>query len=540
MKKILFCFAIFFIGILCVNAETFSIGTKLVDQSIVVTDGVRKYDSVPYIITKSNGEVVYCLNPYELLDTNKEYNTYDYNDSLFNLTDEVISRVNLIAYYGYGYPGHSDSKWYGVTQYLIWKELGIGNVYYTNEIGGYEVSKYTDEIYDIERLVKNYSVNTLFGNDYYEYDLNKSYTLNINNESLNDYDIVSDNLEVYTEGSKLHVITTDKEGVFEIKFNRKSPVTRNYMLYNLAGAQSLIYPGKINNISFSIYIDVSNRSIEIHKKDSEGINREFASLSGAVYELYYNNTRIRKFVTDENGFAIKEQLPIGNYILKEVTPSLGYKLDTNTYKITLNKNNKKQIITSYEKVIKGNLVIEKYYGNDGVYTLEDKVAFEIYDTKGNYIDTITTKDGKASKKLDYGEYIIKQTSGKDGYKKVDNINLTILEEKDYKFVLYNEKEEIDEEPELHIEEDDDIEEPIIEEEPELTVDEIIEKEIQEKEEQEIIESKGNVENLSYEPIKEEVVNVPNTGKDEYSYLVPFLFIMIGLLLIVGKKVTLLK
>lgn len=527
MKKFIFCFTIFFIGVFCVNAETFSIGTKLTDQSIVVTDGVRKYDSVPYIIRRSNGEVVYCLNPYELLDTSREYNTYNYNAGLFNLTDEVISRANLIAYYGYGYPGHTDSKWYGVTQYLIWKELGIGNVYYTNEIGGYEVSKYTDEIYDIERLVKNYSANTIFGKDYYEYDLNKHYTINNSNGLLNNYDIVSPDLEVYIENNNLHINTSTKEGVFEIKFNRKSPVNRNYMLYNLDGAQSLIYPGKIDNMGFSIFIEVSNRSIEIHKQDSEGINREFATLSGAAYDVYLGDVKIKSLITDENGFAKISYLPVGQYYVKEVTPSEGYKLDPKKYSIYLNKNNKIGIINSYENIINGNLIIDKYYGKDGVYTYEDNAVFEIYDIKDNYIDTISTKDGKVAKKLPYGKYIVKQLSGMDGYKKIDNFYIDISKEKDYKYILYNEKEE---------------EIPTIEMPDEEKINIPKEDKIEPISNEDIIEDPKPIENLVYNDVKPETlkVNVPNTGKNEYPYLVPFLFIMTGLLLIVGKKVTLLK
>ena len=485
MKKFILCFILFFI-VIGVKAETFNADTKLRDHTIRVTDGVHTYDDYLSLLKRSNGDHVYCINPYEVLDTNKDYNTYDYNSSIFNLSEEKLNKINLIAYYGYKYPGHSDSKWYGVTQFLIWKELGFGDIYYTDRIGGVEVSKFQSEINELTGLVNSYLLKPSFFGKYYEYDLNTEYSIKDSTGYLNNYEIESP-IDAYISNNRLYINTTDEEGIFELKFKKRSPINKNYLLYKLDGAQSLIYPGKFD-LEYSVFVEVANRSIEVHKKDSEGINRVDATLEGAVYELYIDTVPITRFTTNIDGIARIDKLPKGEYYVKEIIPSTGYKLDPNMYHVYLNKDNHNETIISYEDVIKGNLNIKKYYGDNNIYQYEDGATFEIYDSNDNYVDEIITDNGIVNKELPYGEYTIKQISTMEGYKKVDDFKVNIEKEKNYYFDLYNEKEE----------------------------------------DKTIIEDPPKIETLK--------VNVPNTGKNSYTYLISNIFVITGILLIIlGKK-----
>ena len=495
MKKFIFCFIVIFIFIIGVKAETFTQDIRLRDHTIRVSDGVHSYDSFLSIIKRSNGEPVYCLNPYELLNVGGVYNEYDYNSSIFNISDDKLAKINLIAYYGYGYPGHYDDKWYGVTQFVIWKNLGIGDAYYTTDVGGVRTLKYQSEIDELEGLVNSYYFKPTFFDKYHEYDLNKGYIINDSTRLINNYELESP-IDAYIKDSKLYINTNDEEGVFELKFKKKSPTNRNYLLYKLDGAQSLIYPGRFD-IEYKMYVEVANRTIEIHKQDSEGIDRVDAKLEGAVYELYNTVGKIGTLVTDSNGIARRGNLPKGDYYIKEITPSVGYKLDNNKYHVYLDRYNHNAIINSYENVIKGSLNIKKYYGENSIYQYEDGAVFEIYDSNNNYVDRITTIDGFTSILLPYGEYTIKQVNSKEGYKKVDNFKVFIEKEKSYYFDLYNEKEEII--PPIEVKE------PIIPK--------IIKQEIQK-------------------------VGVPNTGvyHHKHLYIISILFIITGIILIVlGKK-----
>ena len=64
--------------------------------------------------------------------------------------------MNLIAHYGYGYPNHTDLKWYGVTQYLIWNELGLDDLYFTDSYYGNRITAYTNEIDEMNSLINNH------------------------------------------------------------------------------------------------------------------------------------------------------------------------------------------------------------------------------------------------------------------------------------------------------------------------------------------------------------------------------------------------
>lgn len=59
------------------------------------------------------------------------------------------------------------------------------------------------------------------------------------------------------------------------------------------------------------------------------------SLAGAKYGLYQGSTLMGTLITDERGRATLDNIPYGNYTLREISASKGYALDTGTYKITI-------------------------------------------------------------------------------------------------------------------------------------------------------------------------------------------------------------
>lgn len=60
------------------------------------------------------------------------------------------------------------------------------------------------------------------------------------------------------------------------------------------------------------------------------------SLAGATYAVYdAGGSQVATLTTDENGDTNTVELDAGTYTVREVTPSLGYKLDPNTYTVTV-------------------------------------------------------------------------------------------------------------------------------------------------------------------------------------------------------------
>lgn len=129
-----------------------------------------------------------------------------------------------------------------------------------------------------------------------------------------------------------------------------------------------------------IYLDINNvidneptGTITIIKKDSKtgSIPQGDAMLTGAVYKVYakediYNKARTKKFYSNGDLVATRTMnekgtteditnLPLGKYVVKEETASLGYMIDTKEYEVNLvYKDQNTKVIsnttTSIEKV----------------------------------------------------------------------------------------------------------------------------------------------------------------------------------------------
>lgn len=441
MKKLILFFLLFFLLITDTSAlSKFYIGEKVPNMYIEEYDDNNFHNGAPFVIKRDDGSIVYCINPFLVVNTSNYYYEYNYNDKIFNLTDEQLDRINVIAYYGYNYYNHNDIKWYGITQFLIWKSFKFNDIYFTDSYYGNKINAYEEEIAELENLVNNHYLLPSFASNHYEYDPNTTYTLIDNNNVLYKYEILETNIDAKIVNNNL-TINTSTDGIYEIKFVKKSPVERNFILYNFPNAQSLFYPGNFKDIIFNLTIEVNSGEVFINKFDSEGKMRVEATLEGATYGIYNTEFElIDTIVTDESGVGYIDNLSLGQYYIKEISPSPGYELDTNTYYFTLTKENKHIEINSYENVIEGNLIINKYYGEDDNYSKEDGAIFEIYDSNYNLIDTCTTLDGNINKKLEYGDYYLIQKQGISGYRFIDRFNISIRENKNYIFDLYDEKE----------------------------------------------------------------------------------------------------
>lgn len=439
MKKTIFIFITLFISITSISATyKFYLGEKVPNMHIESVSDNDIHNGIPFILRRNDNNFVYCINPFEKINTIDSYTEYNYNNSIFNLTDEQIDKMNLIAYYGYNYDNHKDIKWYGITQFLIWKTLNLKDIYFTDTKDGNRIDIYTNEINEIENLVNDYYKLPSF-NKHYDFSINQKYIIEDTNNIINNYEIKESNIDAEIKNNNLYISTT-KEGIYEIKFIRKSPINVDYKLYHLNNYQALLLPGKVNDIKFNITIEVHSGSIKINKMDSENINRLEATLEGAIYGIYDEEELINTITTNENGIGYINNLPLGKYYVKEITASKGYKLDNNTYEINITKENKNIEIYSYEDVIKGNLIINKYYGEENNYIKEDNAVFELYNINNEKINTLETIDGIIEEKLEYGNYTLIQIKGIEGYKLVDKINLSITQNADYIFDLYNERE----------------------------------------------------------------------------------------------------
>jgi uncharacterized surface anchored protein len=212
-------------------------------------------------------------------------------------------------------------------------------------------------------------------------------------------------------------------------------------------------------------------SITITKEDSEtgAIAQGDATLSGAVYGLYARNnivhpdghtgilytagTLVATFpATDENRQARLNNLYLGNYYVKEITPSTGYLLDTKEYDVAVTYEgqdvpNVVRTSTVTEDVIKGNIRLVKHLQEKDPSAAsrpqvpEVGAEFDIIlkSSGVTYAHIVTDADGFAqANMLPYGNYIVRQTKGKEGYSFITDFEVFIrAHERTYSYILEN-------------------------------------------------------------------------------------------------------
>ncbi len=195
---------------------------------------------------------------------------------------------------------------------------------------------------------------------------------------------------------------------------------------------------------------------EVVKKDAESVTVQGdATLAGATYGLYHDGERIATYTTDENGHFITDEFPCGNYTLQELTPSKGYTLNDEIYKVGAEPQIYKVEVNPIaldvtEDVVKGKVSIIKHSDdNDNtVENLESGAEFEVYlksaggydkakETERDYLIT----DGKGyaeTKDLPYGTYTVHQTKTVNDAAFVDDFDVNIIENhRTYEYILNN-------------------------------------------------------------------------------------------------------
>lgn len=212
-------------------------------------------------------------------------------------------------------------------------------------------------------------------------------------------------------------------------------------------------------------------SITITKEDSEtgAIAQGDATLSGAVYGLYARSNIVHPDghtgilytagslvatfpPTDANRQARLDNLYLGNYYVKEITPSTGYLLDTKEYDVAVTYEgqdvpNVVRTSTVTEDVIKGNIRLVKHLQEKDPSAAsrpqvpEEGAEFDIIlkSSGVTYAHIVTDADGFAqANMLPYGNYIVRQTKGKEGYSFITDFEVFIrAHERTYSYILEN-------------------------------------------------------------------------------------------------------
>ena len=406
------------------------------------SDGTIHYQQLTMIARKSDNQFVYCIEPGTPLDPNETYTGQDYDQSyVTKMTPEQWRRIQLLAYYGYGYSdsevNHDDIKWYSVTQFMIWKTVPHGmDIYFTDTLNGNKITRYTSEMEEMERLVANHQKLPYFGSNSFDMVVGNTLKLTDSNGILSTY-AVSDNSLVSTSKSGNDLYITAK-GVGDTSLNltkRDLKYSHPTIVYVKPNTQDLVQVGSYDPVDTTINLHIVGGKIAINKVDYDtGLSepRGMATLEGAIYGVYLEDgTYITQMVTDKNGYAQSDYLPsLGRFYVQEISPSKGYELDTNKYYFDLTNENLDPVLPVQEKVIEREYQITKVVATDKtqIMTPEPNVQFGIYDHNNKLVKTLTTDaEGKITFTLPYGKYTLRQLTTPTGFEKIKDFNFEITE-----------------------------------------------------------------------------------------------------------------
>jgi len=382
------------------------------------------YQKARFFRKTGSNEFAYCLEPFRFFN---ESSSYYSTTTPRNLTSSQIDRISKIAHFGYGYSNHTDSKWYAITQMMIWQEanIGKGDFYFTDSLNGNRIEPFNNEINEINNLINNYSLLPSFSNKTYTIVEGSNLILEDTNNILNKFK--TDNI---TKDNNKIILNNLSEGLYIYNLVREDKVyNKPVIFFQSDSSQNILETGDISNINTSFKVRVIKTNISIKKIDKDTkttIPQGEASLDGAIYTLYdKDNNKVKDLEIIDNTSSITN-IPFEKYYLKETKSGTGYLLDTNTYEIDINESNSKIDLVLENKVIDKEIIIEKKYGEENILRSEKDISFDIYDSNNNIIKTITTDSlGKAIVILPYGKYKIIQVNSTKGYQKVDPISITI-------------------------------------------------------------------------------------------------------------------
>lgn len=333
MKKIILFVVLVLMSIGQVHAydtvNNFHLTDKINNVYITRTDGVNSRNGAIYIIKDSSNNPVYCIEPFQPNLDSSRYEGYYSDYSKFNLSKDVVDKINLYAYYGYGYNNQIDSKWYIITQALIWRAIGL-DTYFTSVYHGSKVDMFEKEMNTIINNVNNHYLKPDF-DDNYNMSINKELVIEDNNNVLDKYEIESSkDLNIIKENNKL-ILKSNISGNYSFKLIKKDKIkNNNKVLYYNSNSQNTFLSGKFDDVEKNININVYSGKLIIKRIGNNEC--ENSTIGNSIYEIYDSSNNLYMEVrSNDNGEIIVDNMPIDTYYIKEKENSNGYKKDNNIY-----------------------------------------------------------------------------------------------------------------------------------------------------------------------------------------------------------------
>lgn len=283
----------------------------------------------------ADGCIAYCIDPGIPLKIGEYNQTNDFKyKEINNIKKE---RLELIAYFGYEYPGHSTEKYYYATQALIWETIGSINVSFTTNKNrnGKEID-ISFEKKEIERLIKEFLTLPSFANAKIYVNVGKTVTLEDNNNNFFNFNYSSNNKNNFNFNNDKFNIEVNEVGEGKINIFNEINNNKNSVIYYFEGYQTIVTLG-INMRRQSDITIIASDPNRIMLKINNYDNKDGLPLSKSAFKiknlsnneyLKYNNEDV--FYTNEEGYVVfPNYINSGKYQIEQIAVDNEYIINNN-------------------------------------------------------------------------------------------------------------------------------------------------------------------------------------------------------------------
>lgn len=150
--------------------------------------------------------------------------------------------------------------------------------------------------------------------------------------------------------------------------------------------------------------------IKVNESDEPLENALFGLFSSDCAEFTADNAYMTA-ISDETGYFAFDEVPYGEYIVREIEAPTGYILSEESYPVTISEDGEIVGITAENKPITMEISKQDVYGEE-----LSGAEMQLTDSDGNVVDEWTS-DGTnhVVKKLAVGKYVLKEIAAPDGY-----------------------------------------------------------------------------------------------------------------------------